>query len=451
MIEKASNPDKMRLGEKLSFGVGEFGTSLIYSVIAVFLMVYYTDVALISASAAALIILIGRISDSVTDPVMGMIADRTRSRWGRFRPYLLFFSLPFAISAVLCFSVPDWEHNLKVIYAIITYVLVGIFYTTVDIPYWSMISAVTKDPQERSELSAIKRFANMFNNMLTAILFLPLVKLLGKGNQARGYQSVMIIFGIIGTAALIFTFAKIKERVHVKAKEKIKIKESLKTVFQNKPLIMVLITALFLGTTFNMRMAATIYYLTYNANNENLISAFLGLAVFSVLIGIIVSAKIAKVVGKRYACILGILGSSVCYLGLYFTGAENIPMMFFWNVLGAFCLGVPLVVYIGMIADTVDYAEWKTGTRSDSFIFAMNTLVYKLTAALGVTAVGFVLSYVGYIPNMPQTAKALQGINFSMTIVPFIGGIIAMIPMIFYKLEADKLKEINEELNGISK
>lgn len=443
---KTTACDKVTFGQKLSYGVGECGTSLIYGAIAYFLMVYFTDVAMIGGFAAGIIILIGRITDAVTDPIMGMIADRTRSRWGRFRPYLLFFSVPFAVSAVLLFSVPDWPMTWKIVYAIATYVLTGIFYTIVDIPYWSMLSAISKNPDERSGLSAVKRFFNMFNNFIVTILFLPLVAALGKGNDARGYQLVMIIFGVIGVCALLLTFFKTKERVVVR-KQKMNFKATLKTVVTNKPLLLVLATALFLSATFNMRMGATIYYLTNNVGNVDIIPAFMGLAVLGVLAGIIISAPIAKAIGKRNACLIGILISSLCYLGLYITGTQNMPMMFVWNILGALALGVPLVVYLGMIADSVDYAEWRTGVRSDSFIFAMNTLVYKLTVAVGVAAVGIILSAVGYVPNVAQTERCLNGINLMMTIIPFAGGVLAIIPMFFYKLDNKRLAEINAELD----
>lgn len=436
--------NKVRILEKVGYGIGDFSCNLFWQPILMFLLIFYTDVFGISPTAAAVLFLVARVWDAINDPIMGAIIDRTHTRWGKFRPYMLFGAIPFGLFAILTFTVPNLDGTAKLIYAYITYIGLGMIYTVVNTPYSALSSSITQDPTERSNLSVIRMLFAMASTAIV-IIGMPILKgILGAGNEAQGYQYTMIIFAIIAVILMLFSFATTKERYSSEATtEKFSFKELKDLYKNNRPL---LIISLFFFLTMSrgaIGQAAGLYHLNYVLKRPELFTVFGMIALSVTFVSVLFVPLLLKKWDKKTIVLVGIVISCIRPLA-YFT--TSIPIIIAGNVLGAIGNGMVTGLLWGLVPDIVEFNEYKTGNRKEGIIFSMIGFSLKMGTAIGGVLPGFILDLTGYQANVEQTATAIFGIKSLMGLIPLIVGILTFFVITRYELTGKRYNEILEEL-----
>ncbi|MBI9012270.1 MAG: MFS transporter [Clostridiales bacterium] len=446
--EKLKNERTKDVGawENWSYALSGFGVNALFGMQMMYLLIYFTDVFGISAATAGIIFLIARVWDAVNDPIMGTIVDKTKTKWGKCRPYMIFGSIALAISFVLMFSGPtSLGPTGKVIYAGVTYILFGMMFTMVDIPANAIISRMTQNPQERANVTTFRRvIANV--GMLLGVGAIGFVPLLGRGNDSRGYALTAIVIGVISSLLILTAGISTKERVKSEQKHDFSTKDLFKTIRVNTPLMILVSVFLVNQLAMSIKTATTAYYFTYNIGREDLTAIVGVISLLATILGTAIIPLLLKKFGKIKSIVIGLFIIAISSVGLYFTSYANITMIMVWFIINslaaAFGLGLPYI----MIIDTVEYGEWKTGKRTEGLVFSMLTFSMKLASAMGGAILGFLLTYTGYVPNTEQTPLALKGILVSITVIPVIVAIIGIILMKFYKLDEKMYQMIINEL-----
>ena len=433
--------------KSVGYAVGDLGINLYFISSMTFLLYFYTDILEISAAAAAGVLLVARVVDALTDPIMGAIAERTNTRWGRLRPYLLLGAIPLGVITVLTFTVPDLDESGRVLWAYATYIGFGILYTVVTIPYSALTASLTNDYQERTQLSTW-RMAFAFAGAGVVTVGVPALVPLFE-TEALGYQVVMSLFALVATGLLVLAFFSTEEVVKPPAQQKLHWRDSMQAVFSNGPL-MVVIGLFTLGMlSFTVRQTVTIYYFTYNVGRPDLIGLFFGLGLVVMFVGLPFVPRLAARFGKSGAIQLGAIFTIVSCVGFYLTPASEHAWVIFWGCLVA--LGGAPVAVLGwaMIPDTVEYAQWKHGKRADGAVYSSASFFQKLGKAVGGAGVALALSAVGYVANQEQTPQTLEAIKQLLTFVPIVLMSLAIVLARFYILDSALHSRIREELEAI--
>ncbi len=440
-----SGNQRLSARQRIGYGAGDLGINLYFISTATYLLYFYTDVFGLSAAAAASVLLVARVVDAVTDPIMGMIAERTRTRWGRLRPYLLFGAVPLGLLGVLTFTTPALGEGGKLVWAYLTYVAFGICYTVVGIPYSALTSSLTSNHQERTVLSTIRMAFAFSGGYLISVAMLPLVGLFPE--PALGFQGVMMGFAVLATGLLWFTFSVTQERIQPPPSQRLSFTGSLAAVFRNPPLLLVMV--LFTGgmMSFTVRQAVTVYYLKYNVGREDLVALFFAVTMPVMLLGLLAVPRLAARFGKAGGILAGALLTIAGSLGLYFTPYDAVGAIFFFACVVA--LGGTPIAVLGwaMIPDTVDYAHWKLGLRADGAIFSFASFFQKLAKAIGGAGVAGALALAGYVANQDQTPETLRAIHNLMTLVPVGIMLVMMAAAWFYRLDEAAHGEIVASLD----
>jgi len=440
--------EKVPLGMKLGYSIGDFGANLAFNITGFYLMFFFTDVFGIVPALAGGIFLYAKLWDAVTDPVMGAIADHTKSRWGKFRPYLLFGALPLGVAVALLFQSPDLSQNMKYWYGLGAFMLFATTITIVNVPYLALTPSLTLDSHERSVVTGIRVVFGIVGALAAAGATLPLVSLLGGGNQSAGFGRTSILYGAIVAVVTLISFATVRERVFHRDPEKAGLRENLRVVGQNRP-FMILTAGLFMHMIGMNIMAVVVnYFFKYNLRAEKLIPvAFLCLFVTAAA-SIPLFVFVSKKTSKKFAYNLG-MGIVVTALGLIFLFGEKGPAI----TIGLFVLaGVGLSTNWlspwAMIPDTVEYSEWKTGLRREGILYGIFYFVFKFGTAVAGFLVGYVLSLTGYVANVEQSAGALFGIRAVFTLLPmvFLAGGITLIGL--YPIDAGTHRRITGEIDA---
>jgi len=439
--------EKLKLREKLGFGIGVMGQNLIYGLITSYLLVYYTDVALIPVATTGILFLVARIWDAVNDPFMGIIADRTRTRWGRFRPYMFIVPPFIAASTILVFSVPDAPLATKTIFIFVTYILWGMIYTIADIPMWSLTSVITKDPKQKTSLIGLITVFSMVGIVGTNLVVVPMLEGFGGLESPGAYRIVAIIFGVICMITMMTIFFSTKERVEPD-KEKTSVKESFKVIFKNKPLILAIISFVIIMSITTIMQAVMVFFAKDNLGDANLVP-LLTIALFiPLLVGTALAGTLAKKLGKKKLFIYVNLIRVVVSVLFLLVGYENLILVLVFIGLNGFLLGIPTVLLTAMLSDSVVYAQWKLGIRNDGLVFSMRTFMSKISSAIGGGLAAFLLGLYGYVANTEQTQQALTGIFHMNTIWPAVATVIGIIPFFFYDLTDEKVERITAEIES---
>jgi sugar (glycoside-pentoside-hexuronide) transporter len=440
-----NSSSKISLGEKLIFGAGGFAGNLLIMSVGMYLMFFYTDVFKISAVTAGTLFLVARVVDSIVDFSMGYLIDRTKSKWGKFRPYVMFGFIPFCVLTVLVFTVPDLNEPQKVIYAYVTYLLVMVATTVATLPCQAILPALTQEPTERIKLNNFNSFFGMIGMMFVAVGTMPLVMMFGKGDLAKGFLITMIVFSSVAAVIFMIWTMKIREKVVVEKHAELRLKEALPMVFKNKYLLLLVGTFVFFMSGYTIRNNSQMYYLMYSLQKPDLVPVIGLLSMLPTVLTILLVPTIVGKFGKKNTLMMGIIIQVVANVCQYFVGLNNITMIFVLTAISAVGGGLFVPLIWGMLPDTVDYAHWKFGHRTEGVITATFVFLQKATSGFAGYIAGVILMAVGYIPNVVQSAETMNGISFLYNVAGSLLAIASLIFMFFYDLNDKKLVEMIEE------
>jgi melibiose permease len=418
--------DKITLQTKLSYGLGALGKDFACAPIYIFLMFYFTDVAGLSAAFVGTIFLAARIIDAVTDPMMGVIVDNTRSKFGKFRPWIVIGTMLNAIVLVGLFSTHMFEGTTLYIYAAAAYILWGLTYTIMDIPYWSMIPALSSERQEREKLVVWPRLFASLAWFITGTYGLHIVGELGNGNQGDGFFNVAMLIAVLFVMSAFLIARNVKEKAapaNAKPAEKFSFKDVLTIIGKNDQLKALIGTVLSFQIANLLVGGFAIYYFSYALGNAELFPVYMAVAGAAEVAGVFLFPRIAAFLPRKLlwpiACGFPVL-SCVLLLVMGFIAPANAIMIGMAGAAIKFGVGIANALQTVMLADVVDYGEHKTGRRSESVIFSVQTMLVKFAGAAGGFIVGVGLSVVGYVPNVEQSASTIMGLEFMMIGLPAI-------------------------------
>lgn len=436
--------------EKIAYGLGDTASNIVFQTVMLFLTFFYTDIFGISPAFVGTMFLLVRLIDAVTDPLMGALADRTNTRWGKFRPYLLWFALPFGIISVLAFTTPDLSEDGKMIYAFVTYTALMMVYTAINIPYCALGGVLTADPKERVSVQSYRFVFAMLGGLLVSGLTLPLVEFLGKGDQAKGYQLTILAMSILGVAMFLACFWGTKERLHPPVDQNSSFKQDFTYLLQNDQWRVLSAAAVCLLSGMVLRTSLAIYYVKYFLNLPDMITLFITLGMVGNVFGCILAEPLAKRVCKVKAYIvLQILAATLCVLHFFVT-KDQVVLAFTLYIVWGFTFNMATPLLWAKMADTVDYGQYKTGVRITGMIYSSVIFFIKLGVAIGGAAAGWLLASYGYQADAVQSETTLNGILISFTLYPAIGSILVAFIMRRYTLNNQKVDEIHLELNRAS-
>ena len=477
---------KLSVREKIGYSLGDLSANLIFQTLMTFLAFFYTDVYKIPPAAASGIIFAGGMAGAFFNPIMGVIADRTSTRWGKFRPWILWTALPFGIMAILAFSTPDFGEKGKIAYALITYFLLVLVYSANNLPYASLSGVLTGNISERNSISSYRFVAVMVAQFIVQVLLLPLVLILGDGDQTKGFETTMAIFAGVGVVFFIITFLTTRERVIPKPEQKSSVREDLGDLVRNKPWIAMLVLTIVIFITLALKGGTYVYYFE-NYLSEAHLAAFLndigfngfidglnnmftkmgmhgfqwpedaptsGFSLFNaggiifMIVGIMFSKKLADRFGKRDVFGAGLFLSALCLLVFVFYKPESIGLVFITQVLHGFFYGLTIPLLWAMIADVADYSEWKNNRRATAIIFSAMIFGLKAGLSIGGALVAGLLGGFGYEESAAvQTPEVLNGIKLMMSVFPTVTFMIGFSCLFFYSIDKKTEVQLEKELS----
>ncbi|HKM94812.1 MAG TPA: MFS transporter [Prolixibacteraceae bacterium] len=452
---------KLSLKEKISYGFGDLASVLYWQTFMLYFTYFYTDVFLIPASVAATMFLVSRLWDGINDPLMGIIADRTTSRWGKFRPYLLWLCVPFAIAGVLTFTTPDFGMTGKIIWAYATFILIMMLYTAINIPYTALMGVISPSSIERTSVSSIKFLFAFAAGIIVSATLLPMTKYLGGGNDAKGWQLTFVVYGIAAIVFFLIAFKGTRERVLPPKNQKPNIKKDLKELVTNKPWLILLATTITFILFVAVRGSVTVHYFKYVIGSLDLTLPFLGAKTYdfiaiasafntvgqiSALLGVLVVTIIAKHLGKKKTFMVFFIIAIISTASFYFLTADQMGLIFFFQITGSFTGGPLSVLLWAMYADTADYAEWKKGRRATGLIFSASTMSQKFGWAFGAFLALTLMSQLGFKPNEAQNAESLRGLLLLFSLIPAGLGVVSVLISLAYPLNDKRVAKIELEL-----
>ncbi|HET8656442.1 MAG TPA: MFS transporter [Longimicrobiaceae bacterium] len=464
-----NSTEKLPVREKVGYALGDTAANFVFQTMIILQLAFYTDTFGITAAAAGTLLLVVRFWDAIFDPIMGVIADRTSTRWGKFRPWILWTAVPFGIMGFLTFATPDLSPTGKLIYAYVTYILLMTVYSANNLPYSALSGVMTGDVAERTSLSQYRFFFAMLAQLVIQMLALPMVDHFGHGNSALGYKVTMGIFGALAIVFFLITFASTRERIHPPPNQESNVRKDFADLLRNGPWKAMFALTIILFITLAMRGSVVVYYFRYFVSGAVLtdfvaglpawvtavlpgdpatvgFSLFNGLGTIATIVGVVLSKPLAVAWGKRNLFIVGLCFTVVFTFVFLFFPPQALGLMFGAEILRQFAYGFTIPLLWAMMADVADFSEWRSGRRATGVVFS--AIVFGLKAGLGVggALAAYVLSLFGYVPNVAQTARALHGIVYSMSIFPAITFAICVVILFFYKINKGLEIEITEDL-----
>ena len=469
---------KLSVKEKIGYSLGDLSANLVFQTLMTYLAYFYTDIyGLQPGDASAIILIVGLIAAFAFNPIIGALADRTHSKWGKFRPWILWTSIPLGVIALLAFTTPDFSYQGKVIYAVVTYTLLLLLYAANNLPYAALSGVITGDMAERNSLSAYRFVAVMAAQFFVQVFMLPIIEYAGAGDKAVGIETVMTYLAIIGTVLLVITFLTTKERIVPKPEQKSSLKEDLSDLIQNRPWIIMLTLTTLVFITLAMKGGSYVYYFEnyvdknslatfiqpildvlsavgINFFGENPVSAGFGLfnagGIIFMIIGIGFSKKLADKYGKRNVFGIALFISTLFIIVFYFFSSTSIGLIFGAQILHGFAYGITIPILWAMIADVADYSEWKNNRRATAIIFSAMMVGLKAGLSIGSALVVSILGAYGYVASqaagLMQSASAIQGTKLLVSIFPAIPFLIGAALLFFYIIDKKMEVQIEQDL-----
>jgi GPH family glycoside/pentoside/hexuronide:cation symporter len=436
------------LKEKIAYGLGDVGNNFLFDMGQIYLLKFYTDSLGLPAATAGMVFLITKLWDGLADITVGTWIDRKKvGRRGKFRPFMLYAALPLALITVVSFTTPDFSLTAKTIWAFGTYMAFGTIYSIFNIPYGSMVPAMTRNAVERSDLASMRWAGANTGQLITTVGFIPIVTAFD--SLQKGYVVAASIFACAGFLLQIVCYANVKERyVDTKPKkEKVSFSTNYKSLFKNVPLLVLCIVNLFTFSAFNVKLAVQVYYCQYSLNDISIVPYMGFFSIGCVFIGVAIVPLLVRRIGKKSTYILGSIIWAIAELAAWFF-AKDVVSFIALTCVAFFGTSFINTLNWALISDAVEYGEWKTGNRSEGLVYSFFTFFRKLSQAIAGFIPGIVLAVVGYVPNMKQTAEALAGIKGLMFVYPGVLAVATIVVMSScYKLSDSRYNEIVAELN----
>jgi melibiose permease len=449
--------EKLSWITKISFGIGAFGKDAVYAIVGTYLMMYLTDYRSVAPAFVGTLFMVARIWDAFNDPFMGMVVDNTKTKWGKFRPWILIGTILNAVVLVFLFMDNGLEGKSYLVWCSIFYILWGMTYTVMDIPFWSMVPALTDDESERSQVSAIPRIFASFAWLVINSFGLVLVSKFGQGNDVKGFSILASIISVVFIIASVITCLACKERIVVPKAEKTTVKGMMKVLFENDQVKVILGIALLFNVAYQLSNSFALYYFKYVAEksyategNGVLYPVYAAVAGFaqmgSMAILPFLSQKIGKKVSFFLASFLPVFGFAVLWILGYIIPKNVVAVGVCSAVINA-GIGFMLVFITVILSEVVDYGEYKLGTRNESILFSMQTFVVKFAGAFSGFVSGIGLTLIGYVANQAQTTGAMAGMRVIMFLIPAVlSALCFLIYIKGYKLTPEFYKEMRETL-----
>ena len=467
----------LSIKEKIGYSLGDLSANLVFQTLITYLAYFYTDIYGLEADdATAIIFFVGTVAAIGFNPIVGALADRTNSRWGKFRPWILWTAIPLGITSVLAFTTPDFSYNGKVIYAVITYTLLLLLYAGSNLPYSALSGVITGDMKERNSISSYRFVAVMFAQFFVQVFMLPIIIYAGDGDKALGLEITMTWLAIIGTILLLITFITTKERIVPTQEQSSSLLDDIKDLIKNIPWVIMLTVTTLLFITLSMKGGAYVYYFENYASKNSLsdfispildflsrigidffgndpVSAGFGLfnagGIIFMIIGIGLSKMLADQYGKRNVFGFFLFISTLFILVFYMLSPESIGLIFGAQIFHGFFYGITIPLLWAMIADVADYSEWKNNRRATAIIFSAMMVGLKLGLSIGGALVALILGNYGYQPNIigEQSESAILGTKMLVSIYPSIPFLLAVGLLFFYVIDKNLENKIEEELS----
>lgn len=445
---------KLSLVEYAGFALGDTASNFFFKFFSLFLLYYYTDVFGIDAAAAGTMFLVTRAFDALTDPAMGILADRTKTRWGKYRPYLLWMAIPYGICGYLIFANPDLESAGKLVYAYITYSLMMLAYTAINVPYSSLMGVLSPSSRARTIASSF-RFAGAFGGGLLVTTFVrPLVEFLGGDDEVLGFQYTMAIFAVLSVALFWVTFATTKERVQPPEEQTNNAWEEIGELFKNRPWMILFVAAIFSTTFIGMKDSVTLHYFKYNVGSDKTpifwildrSSVFMSVGMLSMMIGAILMGFVSQYFDKKWLSFWLTFATSLCLVAFFFVPPGSFATLVVLNALTSFLMGPTSAIVWAMYGDVADYGEHKFGRRSTGLIHSASLFSLKAGGMIAGFLAGRLLGQIGYVPNAEQSESSLLGIRLMFSVIPAVFALGKAISLWVYPLDARTVIRIEVEL-----
>ncbi|SHI59625.1 MFS transporter [Pseudozobellia thermophila] len=472
----STNSEKLSVGEKIGYSLGDLAANLVFQTLITYLAFFYTDIYGLSPKDSSVIMLVvGLIAAFVFNPVVGALADRTHTRWGKFRPWVLWTAIPLGVVALFAFTTPDFSYKGKVIYAIVTYTLLLLLYAANNLPYSALSGVITGDMGERNSLSSYRFVAVMFAQFFVQVFMLGIIKSAGNGDMAVGIEKVMTVLAIVGTFMLLITFFTTRERIVPKPEQKSSLKEDLGDLVKNRPWVIMLTLTTLVFITLAMKGGAYVYYfenyvdrpklavfiqpildflsnIGLNQFGEDPISAGFGLfnagGIVFMIVGITLSKRLADKYGKRDVFGTFLFISALFVVFFYFFPPEAVSLMFISQVFHGFFYGITIPILWAMIADVADFSDWRNNRRATAIIFSAMMVGLKAGLSIGGAITTWVLGIFEYMPNTEvQAESAIMGIRLLVSVFPAIPFVVGAGLLFFYEIDKKMEVQIESDLS----
>ena len=454
----------IKLKEKIGYGLGDMASSMFWKLFGAYLMIFYTDVFGLPAAMVGTMFLVTRVWDSVFDPVIGIIADRTSSRWGKFRPYLLFLAVPFGLIGILTFYTPPFGEAGKLVYAYITYSLMMMVYSGINVPYASLLGVMSPNPKERGTLSTFRMMFAYIGSFIALLLFMPMANAFSGHSsdiaaQQHGWLMAVMVIAVMCVLLFFGCFSWTKERVKPINEAKSSLKDDIHDLFHNRPW-WILFGAGIASLVFNsIRDGAAVYYFKYYIVESDfhvitlfgmsfvLSGLFLSVGQAANIIGVVLAAPVSNKIGKKNTFAIAMLLATVLSIIFYWFDKSDLVWIFVFQCLISICAGSIFPLLWSMYADCADYSELRSGNRATGLIFSASSMSQKFGWAIGTAVTGWLLSYFGFQANAEQSAETIHGIKLFLSWLPGAAAFVSMLFVIGYPLGEQKMKEIIGKLN----
>lgn len=438
---------EIRLSEKISYTTALLGQNMIYNFMAMYIMFFFTDILRIPASAVTVIVVIASLWDAINDPIMGAIADRTRTKFGKFRPYLIFGPPFIFISTVLCFTLFSSDPMKSLVFSTVFYILWDMSYTVSDVPIWAMSSVISRNPGEKNRMVTLGKIGGTIGTVIVAVGSISIINALGGERNGKAYFYSALLIAAIGSILMVICGIILKERIEPQ-KEKADLRNEIRTITQNRPMLFLMIALLLVNMVNNIRQAVQLYFVVYAWGDSSYVTYVGASLVLGMVLGMAVTPKVIDHAGKKQvfiaACIFGAVFSLLPMLILTSSVIFGLIML----CLSFAFTGVTTITSAAMLMDVIDYSEYRLGFRGEGIVFSINTFLNKLSNTISKAILGIMMVAIGYVDAMERTPLVTFSFSSMMYLVPAIAFALTIIPLLFYDLTDEKLAKIQKSLNN---